>query len=796
MKRLTQTLSVTSQGPRIRSAMACRALIIAIENYSFAQSGLVANQLPGTLDAGKKFKDWLTQKWKIEGHATTDTEIIVCSDPVVPGGRPANRAGILAALDELRKKPQNTTEELFFFFSGHGFSFDKALGERADIIIASDFADPASSGASCLNLDEIIRWLRWHLGPGRHYYFVDACRNPLDASQVAPGSLLPWNPQRNQEPTTYVLQSTAPGFVAAVGGPFPRTLIDGLQGKGRAKVWDPQYADRMFVNYDSLRRYVQSKVGAAQPITHRVEGVEGETDGVLSTITPVPTYKCTIKIEAASLKDHGDLHIQRGRSPAVETRSIKGTAADLSFEPDRYAITLKLKTGQVTPDNAVPVDLYDDNTVVFTKIPPPKGPTRGAPPPPPSPITIVPEQVDIEVSLPHFTKLRLTELSTGETIETAAARPLRVRPGRYVASIRDNADRVLGRKDLKVALNQPVTVDLSQYWKGAAHSSIAGLVPVEKGAPDFSESLGGNVIEPDLNVWLALLGGGRIVRPIDYSKLAAFPLHDFEREVAGTAPIYILAGFDAPETKLAVGISTPQGIKWQHAITPPEMEGIQELYLQIETPGPQLISFRVDEGPPYTVASLTTVNRAMLITVTSTKDRPVNLSQYLLPIGGLIDEMALRIEQGVRGTELRDILFLARAAKAFRERKDVELQVKHSELEELLNQKWLDPIGCAMAAYEFIRRGKHDRLGLVVRNMKRYFPDVPDTQALAILSGQDKPAKPAGVPLFSDGLQAFPGYEDWLPLPANHLDFTSSWTAWRSAVSIETAEPELAGASA
>jgi hypothetical protein len=468
---------------------------------------------------------------------------------------------------------------------------------------------------------------------------------------------------------------------------------------------------------------------------------------------------------------------------------------DFRFEPDRYAIALKLKTGQVTPDKAIPVDLYDDNTVVFTKIPPPKGPTLGAPPPP-SPITIIPEHVDIEVSLPQFTTLRLTELSTGETSETAAVRPLRVRPGRYVASIRDNDDRVLGSKDLKVTLNQPVTIDLSQYWKGAAQSSIAGLVPVEKGAPDFSESLGGNVIEPDLNVWLALLGGGRIVRPIDYTKLAAFPLHDFEGEVAGTAPIYVLAGFNVPETKLAVGISTPQGIKWQHASTPPDMEGVQELYLQTETPGPQLISFRVNEGPPYTVASLTTVNRAMLITLTSTKDRAPNLSQYLLPIGGLIDEMALRIERGVRGTELTDILFLARAAKAFRERKDLELQVKHSELEELLNLKWLDPIGCAMAAYEFIRRGKPDRLGLVVHNMKRYFPDVPDTQALAILSGQDKHAKPTGVPLFSDGLQAFPSYEDWLPLPANHLDFTSSWTAWRSAVSIETAEPELAGASA
>src|SRR5689334_17991880 len=102
--------------------MAHRALIIAIEQYSFAQSGLVANELPGTLNAGKRFKDWLIQKWQVEGHAPADTEIIFCSDPAVPGGRSANRAGILAALDELRKKPQNTTKELFFFFSGHGFS--------------------------------------------------------------------------------------------------------------------------------------------------------------------------------------------------------------------------------------------------------------------------------------------------------------------------------------------------------------------------------------------------------------------------------------------------------------------------------------------------------------------------------------------------------------------------------------------------------------------------------------------------------------------------------------------------
>jgi hypothetical protein len=87
-----------------------------------------------------------------------------------------------------------------------------------------------------------------------------------------------------------------------------------------------------------------------------------------------------------------------------------------------------------------------------------------------------------------------------------------------------------------------------------------------------------------------------------------------------------------------------------------------------------------------------------------------------------------------------------------------------------------------MAAYEFIRRGREDDLKMVVENMQKYFADVPDTAALAILSGDRSAKEPTGVPLFADGLQAFPDYERWLPLPANHLDFTSPWTAWRSAV--------------
>jgi hypothetical protein len=64
--------------------------------------------------------------------------------------------------------------------------------------------------------------------------------------------------------------------------------------------------------------------------------------------------------------------------------------------------------------------------------------------------------------------------------------------------------------------------------------------------------------------------------------------------------------------------------------------------------------------------------------------------------------------------------------------------------------------------------------------MKRYFADLPDSAALAKLSGK-MARRPKDVPLFFDGLRAFSN-ENWLPLPASHLDFTSPWTAWRAAV--------------
>ena len=169
--------------------MASRALIIAIEDYSAVTAGGLTQQLTGTLDAGKNFMAWLQAKWKAENKR--DTDLTFCSEPKLEGHHGAKAADILDALAGLRDRGTNSTHEMFFFFSGHGFCFVERPGRRSDVIIASDYVSPDRGASSCFNLSEIEDWLRDHLGNGDHYYFIDACRNRIGSTQITVGNNLP-----------------------------------------------------------------------------------------------------------------------------------------------------------------------------------------------------------------------------------------------------------------------------------------------------------------------------------------------------------------------------------------------------------------------------------------------------------------------------------------------------------------------------------------------------------------------------------------------------------------------------
>lgn len=757
--------------------MGRRALVIGIEDYPSVSDGSIAAKLPGTLDAALRFRDWLLEKWTAERIPGTDRQIVFCSEPTIPGGRRATLDDIHQALLDIRAAGQNSTEEFYFFFSGHGFTY-VAAGSRADQLIAANYRSMQLAGASaCLNLDKMVYWLRQELGPGKQYYFIDACRNELDGTQIAAGTFgLPNNPQTTGEATTFVLQSTVPGATAAADGRFSKELMEGLKGRSTAKTWDDADEDTMVVRYDTLRMYVTDRM-KKQPMYNKVEGEGGEADGIIARLKPAPTSRCELRIEGA--KDVTGFVELNGRRTGSSKIPLAGEVTHLVLKPDRYRVRVDLAKGRVS-DNDRPVLLFDDDELIFQveRIPSPMSKAVSGT----APLS--------DVVVPPKAYIELREINTGE-IQTFDADTRGALPGgRYSATMRDRDSRLVSSNILDVESGR--TVDLTDWtWKAAQASIASSGFEVVKGAVDFSESLDGPLEDPDLNVWLAVVGAGRILNGISgryFSKIGRLALHDFRQEPSGASPLYVLAGFDDPNVDVQVAVSDPNDgatfheplvAGWQFAQQPLSLAGVRELYVARPV-GPQLVSFRVSGQSPYTIASLASANRATLITLTLGSDGELVVAQYLLPLGERLHELHPFVQGRLQGRNaLADVKTLAQAVRAFRSRRDVQRELPDLALDGMLYMKWVDPIATALSAYELVRRGKLKTLPEVVRNLQTYFPDLPDGAALARLAGISRPPFTA-TPLFLDGLRAFDAPEMMLPLEPSRLDYTNPWTAWRA----------------
>ena len=162
------------------------------------------------------------------------------------------------ALDDLVKAARDKADEVYVFFSGHGIGFsDDPNAPILDILIGSEFEDPSTStsAAACLRFSEVREKLRVALGPGRHFYFIDACRNSMTRNDITPNtSLGTWGRSKLGNATSYVLFSTEPEDVAKVDSEFNAAVLGGLKGNGRAKTW---IGGKMCVTFNYLSSYVQ-----------------------------------------------------------------------------------------------------------------------------------------------------------------------------------------------------------------------------------------------------------------------------------------------------------------------------------------------------------------------------------------------------------------------------------------------------------------------------------------------------------------------------------------------------------
>lgn len=758
--------------------MADRALIIAIERYDETTEGFTEKVLDKTLDAAVKFRDWLLEKWASEG--TTGT-ILFCSEPPQPGQRGAKSPDVIDALLEL-EKGLNQTENLYVYFSGHGFRIKGETVQLADVLVTADFKDTRRSVGSCFKLNAIIDGLRSSLGPGNHFYFIDACRNEIE--KAVGSEVAVFGNKGDEDPSVFVLQSTSRGAPALVGGPFAEKLLAGLRGAGLAKVWQPPVTTSMKVRFDSLQRFVKAALGTAQQVAGSSDGPRDASEAVLATIVPVPMVQCTIRLNTTMPTINGEVTVTSFNSTAGTTYPVTGATTDLTLSPNHYQLALSIQGGIVTPAGPLPVELYEDREVPFDVV-------EGAPSATPEATRMSDSELEpnVRVEVPENARIVLMDTGSGSKKEFHQSESVRLPSGSYVTQLQARNGSTLRRSVIDVADGQETLIAPTSWGPDSVpHQSLAKMFPVNNSNNvDFSESLGGEVVDSDLSIWLAIVGAGRILGGNgDYTKIGNLPLYNFSTVQAGASPVYLLAGLPDAEIRLRMAITdSRQRGTWLDPQEPPEMKGMREAFVE-HSAGQFFVTLAIADQPTYTIASFAIPNRCTLIVLTLGEQGEPRIGQYLLPLGHLIDHLDPEIANRLKHrNQLQDVHLLALLSRAFRKRRKLEDEFKNHEVDQLLWAKWLDPIGGALATYECVRRNKRDSLAEVASNMATYFKDLPDTRAIQLLAKRPRDAAWSGVPLFLDGLRAFDNYSERLPFPAGLLDFSGPWTAWRGAVPVQ-----------
>ncbi len=769
--------------------MPARALVIAIENY--ANSNSLARQLPGTNAAAAGFIKWLREKKNLD-----DKAIYCCADAAVAGRTAGtNRYEIVNELARLFQEGRNQTEELYVFFSGHGFAYPVRRGGSVDVLVAADFVRPDASGTACIQVQEIQEKLWNALGPGDHYYFIDACRNAINDDQidvVSLGRVFP--PSDRGKPTRYTLYSTALGEVASVNTAFPNALLSGLNGAGRAKEWRQA---RLYVTFDQLSEYVKGRMTEQD-----VEPVkQGSNSGFIFEITPIPENTCAISIEGASADDVFALTIRDGISGMSRQEIINGPKATVTVRPNDYFLEIEPPAGvtRIDPPPPNPVDIFENSTVKFAyqrQVSVPGLEKMQLPRPPISPGGIVRVQAGSDATV------ELENLETGVTRAFDAAASSSVAAGKYRMNVRAGGE-TLHDEFFELMPGQTISRTLgglpTPLATALAHSlDVANSPEME----DLGKLLGLDLVRWGTPLLLSILGAKRISSDAaEYGQFTSLPLSSFEGRLGpNSAGLLILSGIEhnSGTPEFDVTPVFPFAPSWsQPTVVNPNFPSLLELVLE-RPAGPALLWLKVPDQASFTYVTHLLPNRVTLLVLTDDASRQIQLNQYILPVKHLVEYMDPQVQAYSRlmGPSLLRSMFVAQ--QMFAQKRIVEPGAPGPAQDvwtRLIYQKWSEPIMSLIAAYDLIRRGlvgqngesRRTLLQTMVGNLRLFFPGIPDEEAVARLIG-DVSLLPVSPPLFTDGVLAFDDNQEVVMmgglggLPPDKVDYSSPWTLWRGIV--------------
>jgi Caspase domain len=783
--------------------MTIRALVVAIEKYPNA-SGL-ADKLPETNNAARSFCKWLTEFKGIhpKGSPGYDPRTFFCCAGADVEFRThgTTRPQIIRALKDLEKVAKEdlangkaATDELYCFFSGHGICYPRNASVQEDLFLASDFTKMEDSGGACVKIPELIDLLRPALGPGDQYYFFDACRTEVKFGAIEPSGLgMIFKRVQAEFPGQAVLFSVAQGLAARTKSEFAKHLVDGLGGKGRAKGW---YREELYVKFDFLREYLNLATKQA------VAGDAGSGKGLILKIKPVRKVPCTINVQGAAPSDRFTFKVTRRDTLECEDTFV-GTKHTLKVkEPGDYQVEVthpEARVERVKPPASELVDLYDPAEVIFRKLP------AGLE------STSIPLSDDglLNVRGAPNASIRLRNAQSIDDKPVVVARGMMsesLSPGNYIVEI-DEAGQVVAQQSVNVRAGKTVEADPLARRSSALRNDLLGFFPRDGHAVDFSESLGGAIADPDLGLWLSLLGASRVAGRdggLQFSKLGQVPLKaSFENVRAGRAALYVLSGFEGRRSPCAIGIGKRP--HWTKMSPVSHVSGLYEFSVELE-PGPQLVTFQSKGSPPITLSTHTIANRATLLALSSGGGlAPIKLYQFVLTIQALVNQLP----EARKVTELIPPLpatrFLVQAERLFaadrsmsklmrpdKSKGEVDAETRE-HYDKLIEMKWLDPIGSLIVANDLLRRGVMSErsklakyrsiLRKMVEKLRASFGAMPDVEALARAIGANT-TRLTAPPLLADSLTAFDLKEQkaFMPYANDRRRFGTPWVTWVGAV--------------
>ena len=354
-----------------------RALIIGIERYPGAED--LAQTIDGAGTSAQDFFDWLTT---VKHVSAGDAYVCATAGAFTGANRfGTEREAIVDAIEALVGAGQDQTDELFVYFSGHGYGFNESQDRRAvDLLIASDYQKASRGGIKSLQLQEIQEKLYAILGGAHHYYFIDACRTLIDEDAISPVGLgrVLGHPAQRGRPTKYTLYSTAYGTPAAINSGFGPALIEGLHGKGHAKGFTP--AGSLYVMFPLLCTYVQSRIRNQRLDQNK----DGTGEGCIVEVLPVPQYTCAIEVRGGGPADTFEATLSVAGNPAMARKTaFTGSSVALPFTPGDFVLEVTSGGSPLTrlePPAGTRLDFWDDCKAVFQA-----GDAAAAAPPAPAP---------------------------------------------------------------------------------------------------------------------------------------------------------------------------------------------------------------------------------------------------------------------------------------------------------------------------------------------------------------------------------------------------------------------------